>query len=171
MRHKIMEFVQNGDFGLASGQRDDGTYDRIWFAELLGPDEIAFESDVFLLTKAKAKAGKAGPAPSPVVPPQPVPGGPAVPVGPEPAPAPPFGPGPSPVAEVKTLHVFGTLPPEVWNRLGTKLLPKLKSGTELKVGVDFLVKVDGAAAAHLESDLRQILDDLGLRGSVRIEFQ
>jgi hypothetical protein len=63
LRHKIVEFVQNGDFGLASGQRDDGTYDRIWFAELLAPDEIAFESGVYLLTKAKAKAVKAGPTP------------------------------------------------------------------------------------------------------------
>jgi hypothetical protein len=171
LRHKIVEFVQNGDFGLASGQRDDGVYDRIWFAELLAPDEIAFESDVFLLAKAKAKAAKAGLAPSPVVPPQPSPGGPAVPIGPEPAPAPPFGPSPPPVAEVKTLRVFGTLPPEVWNRLGTKLLPKLKAGTALKVGVEFVVKVDGAAATHLGSDLRQILDDLGLAGSVRVEFE
>ena len=171
LRHKIVEFVQNGDFGLASGQRDDGTYDRIWLAELLAPDEIAFESGVFLLTKAKAKAAKAGPTPFPVVPPQPVPGGPTVPGGPEPAPRPPFEPSQPPVAEVKTLRVFGTLPPEVWNRLGTKLLPKLKSGTELKVGVDFVVKVDRASAAHLETDLRQILDDLGLAGSVRVEFQ
>jgi hypothetical protein len=111
LRHKIVEFVQNGGFGLASGQRDDGTYDRIWFAELLAPDEIAFESGVFLLTKAKAKAVKAGPTPFPVVQPQPAPGGPTVPGGPEPAPAPPFGPSPPPVTEVKTLRVFGTLPP------------------------------------------------------------
>jgi hypothetical protein len=59
----------------------------------------------------------------------------------------------------------------MWNRLGTKLLPKLKSGTELRVGVEFVVKVDGPSAAHLESDLRQIVDDLGLAASVRIEFQ
>jgi hypothetical protein len=39
------------------------------------------------------------------------------------------------------------------------------------VGVEFLVKVDVASAAHLESDLRQILDDLGLATSVRVEYQ
>jgi hypothetical protein len=41
----------------------------------------------------------------------------------------------------------------------------------LKVGVDFTVKVDSASAAQLESDLRQILDDLGLVSSVRTELQ
>jgi hypothetical protein len=63
------------------------------------------------------------------------------------------------------------MPPEVWNRLGARLLPKLRSGTELKVDVEFVVKVDGALAVHLERDLRQILDDLGLAGSVRTELQ
>jgi len=82
-----------------------------------------------------------------------------------------IGPGPPLVAEVKTFRVLGTLPPEVWNRLGTKLIPKLKSGTELQVRVNFVVKVDGASAAQLESDLRQVLDDLGLASSRRIELQ
>ncbi len=76
-----------------------------------------------------------------------------------------------PIRETKTLRVYGAIPSEVWNRLGTKVLPKLKSGTELKVGVDFIVKVDDASAAELESDLRQILEDLGLTGSVRTELQ
>jgi hypothetical protein len=168
LRGKIAEFVQNSDFGLASGQHADGTYDRIWFGEPLAPDEVAFESDVFLLTKAKAKAIKAGLVP-PVVPPHPPPDGKAVSGGPEPEPV--IGPGPPLVVEVKTLRVFGTLPPEVWNRLGTKLIPKLKSGTELKVDVGFAVKVDGASAAQLESDLRQVLDDLGLASSIRIQLQ
>jgi hypothetical protein len=83
----------------------------------------------------------------------------------------PVGPTPPPVREVKTLRVFGTMQPEVWNRLGARLLPKLRSGAELQVGVEFVVKVDGASAAHLESDLRQILEDLGLAGSVRTELQ
>jgi hypothetical protein len=165
LRGKIAEFVASSEFGLASGQRADGSYDRIWFGEPLASDEVAFESDVFLLTKAKAKAVKAGPIP-PVVPPLPPPGGKGGP-GPEPI----IGPGPQLVAEVKTFRVLGTLPPEVWNRLGTKLIPKLKSGTELQVGVNFVVRVDGASAAQLESDLRQVLDDLGLASSIRIELQ
>ena len=60
-------------------------------------------------------------------------------------------------------------PPEVWNRLGTKILPKLRSGDDLSVGIEFSVSVDSAFGKNMESELRQILDDLGLAGSVRIE--
>src|SRR4030066_2465497 len=58
LRNKIIEFVGKGDFGLASGQRSDGTYERIWFEEQISSDEVTFEAGVFLLTKAKAKALK-----------------------------------------------------------------------------------------------------------------
>jgi hypothetical protein len=110
----------------------------VWFNELVAPDEVGFESDVFLLTKAKAKAAKAGETSAPPEPAQPPAVGPITP-GPEPSPGAPTEPAPTSAG--KTIRIFGTLPPEVWNRLGTKLLPKLKSGTELKVGVDFAVKV------------------------------
>src|SRR5499426_2893680 len=33
LRHKIVVFVAQGDFGLASGHRPDGTYDHIWYRE------------------------------------------------------------------------------------------------------------------------------------------
>jgi hypothetical protein len=61
------------------------------------------------------------------------------------------------------------VPPEIWNRLGTKIIPKLKSGSNLKIGVDFSVTVDAGSARGLESDLRQILEDLGLKGKINIE--
>jgi hypothetical protein len=103
------------------------------------------------------------------MPPQPATGSTTEAAGAEPTSA-PEEPG-QPMRETKTLRVYGAIPSEVWNRLGTKVLPKLKSGSELKVGVDFTVKVDNASAAQLESDLRQILDDLGLASSVRTELQ
>jgi len=58
LRDKIPEFVLKGDFGLASGQKSDGTYDRVWFGEQISPDEVGFEPNVFLLTKVKAKVLK-----------------------------------------------------------------------------------------------------------------
>ncbi|MDY6908682.1 MAG: hypothetical protein SWC40_01815 [Thermodesulfobacteriota bacterium] len=60
------------------------------------------------------------------------------------------------------------MPPELWNRLGTKLLPKLRSGSDLKVGIDFCAKVNRDVATSLTSDLRQILDDLAITGQVQI---
>src|SRR5262245_4612306 len=75
LRHKVVEFVGQGDFGLASGHRSDGTYERIWYREAIAPEEVAFEADVFLLTKAKVQElkVKAEPVPTPVPGPQPLP--------------------------------------------------------------------------------------------------
>jgi len=164
LRGKIVEFVGRGDFGLASGQKPDGSYDRVWFGELIGIEEVAFESGVFLLTKAKAKAMKSGarPGPSPV--PIPGPGAPPPPQ-PESQPEPESKPG----AKTRTYRISGQVTPEVWNRLGTKILPKLRAGTDLRVGIDFSVTMDSAVAKTFESDIRQILDDLGLSDRVRVE--
>jgi hypothetical protein len=164
LRGKIIGFTGSGDFGLSSGQKPDGTYERVWFREPVTADEVAFESGVFLLTKARAQALKAGvsqPAPGPE-PTPPVP-------GPGPGPTPEPGPEPTPGVQTKTIRLVGAVPPEVWNRLGTKVLPKLRSGSDLRVGVDFSVTVNRDVAGSLASDLRQILDDLGLADKVRLD--
>ena len=61
------------------------------------------------------------------------------------------------------------MPPEVWNRLGTKLLPKLRSGEDLSVGIEFTVSVHSQFAQNMETELRQVLDDLELKDQVRVE--
>jgi hypothetical protein len=55
LRKKIVEFVARGDFGLASNLKPNGTYERVWFAEEIGPEEVSFEHQVFLLLKDKAR--------------------------------------------------------------------------------------------------------------------
>jgi hypothetical protein len=166
LKSKIVEFVGRGDFGLASGRKADGTYERVWFGEVVAPDEVAFEANLFLLRKVAAEALKAGAPQEPV----PVPGlepGP----GPVSPPQPGRAPGPEPERGVQTttLRLVGTVPPEVWNRLGTKILPKLRSGTDLRVGVEFSVTVNASSAGSLASELRQVLQELGLAELVRIE--
>ena len=165
LKTKIVEFVGKGDFGFASGQKPDGTYERIWFDEPLGADEVAFESGVFLVLKDKAKALKAPSETEPEPPPGP---GPEPPPGPGPEPVSPPGPGPEPPPVKRTIRVHGEVPPEMWNRLGTKVLPKLKSGDDLKVGIELVVTVDGTVADSLCGDLRQILDDLGIADKLEI---
>jgi len=166
LRGKIVEFVSKGDFGLASGQKPDGTYERVWHEELISPEEVAFESGVFLLLKAKARTLKIIQEPAP---------GPELPPGPKPEPEPTSGPGPEPGPEpvpgagTRTFRIFGDVPPEIWNRLGTKILPKLRSGSDLKIGIEFSVIVEGQAAQSFETDLRQVLEDLELSEQVRIE--
>ena len=163
LRRQIVDFVSKGDFGLASGIADDG-YGRVWYAEPVRPEEVAFEPQVFLLTKARAEELRAG-----LVDPPPPPPGPT----PEPETGPDTGPQPRPGStspgQRTTLRLSGTVPPEVWNRLGTKLLPKLRSGDDVTVGVEFSVSVSSQFAGNMETELQQILQDLGLGGRVRIE--
>jgi hypothetical protein len=163
LKSKIVEFVTQGDFGLASGKKTDGAYERMWFKEMLAPDEVAFEAGVFLLRKAMAESLRTGQPAKPAPTPQPEP-------GPTPAPIPEAGPTPSlgATASTRMLRLVGTVPPEVWNRLGTKILPKLRSGSDLKIGLDVSVTVSGDSANSFAAELRQILQDLGLAESVKV---
>jgi len=168
LRQKIVEFVERGDFGLASGQKPDGTYERVWFEERISPDEVNFESDVFLLTKSKVKALKAPQKPVP-------PGGAGVvppPVEPPPIRG-PVVPPPGPVSPVakRTIRICGDVPGEVWNRLGTKILPRLKDCEDLRIEVGFCVKIRTEMADKLKKDLEQILDDLSLSGKMQIQAE
>jgi hypothetical protein len=168
LRGKIAEFVSRGDFGLASGHRPDGTYERVWYAESVAPEEVAFEAEVFLLTQAKAQslAREAEPVPTP----SPLPDSPAQPVPwpePEARPAPEFEPAAGP--QTRTLRLVGTIPPEVWNRLGTRVLPKLRSGDALQVSVELAVTLSPALAQRMAAELHRVLQDLGLEGRLRIE--
>src|SRR5205823_986072 len=54
LKTKLVEFVGRGDFGLGSRVKADGTYERLWFKEVVAADEVAFEAGVVLLKKAKA---------------------------------------------------------------------------------------------------------------------
>lgn len=166
LRAKSVEFVMRGDFGLASGKKTDGAYERVWYQEAIAPEEVAFEADVFLLRKATAESLRAGQPVSPAPIPESAPG---------PTPVPPSSPGsapgaaPEPTASTRTLRLVGSVPPEVWNRLGTRILPKLRSGSELKIGLEFSVTVSAASANGLATELRQILQELGLGEAVKVE--
>ena len=164
LRRQITEFVSKGDFGLASGVTKEGSYGRLWYAEPIRQEEVAFESSVFLLTKAKAEELKA--TPGGTSPPQPEPSPSA---GPDPEHEPQPGSEPTPGAPKTTLRLAGTVPPEVWNRLGTKVLPKLRSGDDLSIDIEFSVSVSSQFVQNMETDLQHILDDLGLSDRVRIE--
>ena len=166
---QIVEFAGRGDFGLASGDGGEGQYERLWFDEPVSAEEIAFASNVSLLTKAKAQQLRAKPAeqkqkgnetPSTTNP------SPGTDTDTETETSAPL-PKPSVQENQKaTLRLKGTVPPEVWNRLGTRILPKLRACEDLIVGVEFSVSVDAAMAEVLRLELRQALSDLGLEERV-----
>jgi hypothetical protein len=170
LRRKIVEFVEKGDLGLASGENPNGTYQRVWFGEPVSPEEVDFAPGVFLLTRAKAEALKKQPEPPGDE--DEGPGGGGVPEttvtvsGKEEEEEKPVEEKAAPPVR---LRVVGTLPPEQWNRLGTKLLPKLRTGEDMSIKVEFSTTLQPQFAGGLEAELRQILADLGLEGQVRVE--
>ena len=164
LRLKVLEFVESGEFGLASGDKGAGQYERVWYKETVGAEDVVFENGVFLLTKAKAEQLLA-PAVDPVrAEPEPI------------TPQPERNPEPSSLIDTQgtlsgqrtRLRLTGTVPPEVWNRLGTRLLPKLRSGDDLSVGVEFSVSIESGRAQGFQLELQQALDDLGLTDQVRV---
>ncbi len=178
LRGKIPEFVAKGDFGLASGSTPEGGYARVWWNELVPPDEVTFDPAVFLLTKARARSLKAPPEAAVVG------GGAAARNGDagtavEATPVDVVvgtggagqGPGTAVAPAQRILRITGNIPPEVWNRLGTRIIPKLKAGSHLQLGLSFTVTVDAAAAVSLERDLRQAFADLGLPNQLEIRFE
>jgi hypothetical protein len=158
LKGKVCEFVVRGDFGLGSNQRADGTFDRLWFECDVDPAEITFDKDLFLLAKAKARALRLPPAPPPVTEPSP-----AGPPSEESAPGPEAAPLPSTsVPSTSVVTVTGSIPPESWNRVGTRVLAKMRAGKEVKVNVEFSAMFDAAASQNIVGELNQALQELGV---------
>lgn len=178
LRNRLPEFVMKGDFGFASGQKPDGSYARVWFEELLPPEEVSFDSDVYLLLPKIAKELKDSKGRVTVVE---APSQPEVPFGavrPE-AGGPLFGeplppgatPSPAPPGNTRTLRISGEIPTEVWNRLGRTLLPKLKTGGELHFSIDASIQVQADDGNALRQEIEQILRDLNLADKVTIDLK
>ena len=67
------------------------------------------------------------------------------------------------------LRLVGDIPPELWNRFGTRVLPKLRAGEDLTVRIDSSVLVNAGSFKNLSRELRQALDDLGLGDQLEIQ--
>jgi hypothetical protein len=163
LRMRIAEFVSHGEFGLASGAEPAEKYRRVWFREDVGPAEIAFEADVYLLTKALAEKLKR-PEITPVPPSEPEPVPPETPATPE-SPRPDGGA----VGAQAIISVAGSIPPEQWNRLGTRLLPKMRAAGTVTATIRLEIKLDTSRASALSTELRQIIDENGLSATVHVE--
>jgi len=179
LRQKLVEFVEKGKMGIGSGQAADGGFERLWFREPISRDEITFDAGAFLVTKAKAEALRS----KPIKPPEADPKA-GVATAPEQSTATSLTPDPNatnsefgsktagpPPAEKPgktTITLSGQVPSEQWNRVGTKLLPKLRSAGEVQVDMSLSVTVPTDQAAGLTGEVGQVLADLGLTDSVKV---
>jgi hypothetical protein len=162
LRGQIVKFVGSGNFGLGSGLKPDGGFQRVWWKEPIGSEEIVFDDKTYLLTPTRAEALKVVCAQPIQMPPPP---------REELVLEPPSGPaGTQPGTDQSVrLYLRGKVPPEQWNKLGTKLLPRLRTaGQELSLGIEASFTVRAQDFQHVESEIRQTLRDLGLEGLVSI---
>ncbi len=171
LRSQIAKSVENGELGLASVEKPDGSYERVWFNEPVGVEEVVFEPQVFLLRRERATDLK-----QPVVQP------PTEPVGErEAAGVTTLRPGEGEEAVVtgeqeaaptiSRIRLRGPIPPELWNRFGTRLLPKLRSGEGLSLTVEATLEVPATDLANLQREIQQSLSDLGLADRVKVDVE
>jgi hypothetical protein len=70
------------------------------------------------------------------------------------------------------LTLTGAIPPKLWNKVATRMIPKLQSAqAEPHLGVNFDSESKGDQAAHLLSELQQAIVDLRLSGQVKLDLQ
>lgn len=173
IREQVKGWVEGGEFGLASGGSDGGTFSRVWFGEAIGEEEIVFESGVFLLTREKAESVKqllGRPAPEPEPSESPEPRSKQSDEGEQPDK--PVESLPDQQSSAKsTLRINGMIPPEAWNRFGRSVLPMLQAGDILQVNVDIWLSAHASDAGRMETDVRQALGDLMLSDGMQIETE
>lgn len=176
LRGKVVEWVEAGEFGLASGvgANADGSPQRVWHRERLPAEEVMFESDVCLLRKDTAERLKANEDGTTDKELEDTFGGASESPTDETSSddqATWERPGPEAQPRAARLSVHGEIPPEAWNRIGTRLLPKLRTGAvrDLRASVTLEAKTDGIGAEALTRELRQALEDLKLTDSVQVE--
>ncbi len=163
LRGRILEFVETGEFGLASGNPDQAQGARVWYKEPVSLTEVTFDANTYLLTKQTAEQLKAPPTLVPTPDQEP---------DPPPTPTPDTDPKPDGeqqpllTPQKTTLRLKGTVPMESWNMVGVKLLTKLRAEEGLNIGMNLSVSVDSDRLQNVEEEIRQALADLKLSGQV-----
>lgn len=152
LRKAIQAGVAQGDLALAAGLNSDGSFDRIWRDESCPDDAIQFDTQHALVVAATEQERR----------PDSLPGAETVhPVETQPV----DSSGPAQIA------IAGSIPPEQWNRIGTKILARLKSAGFVNISFEITVDCDTSPGEdHVES-LRQTLQDLGIADSVSIRVR
>lgn len=144
---KRVEFVSKRDFGIAWGRKADAEYDRVLFREPVDLEVVTFEPGGLLVLKSKVRNLDARIQPSAGCTPRPETDVAASPVPAAPTFVPVVGPNATPkhkaLPVTRTHRLSGDIPPETWKRHGKRILPNLRRGTDLRIGISLSVSVDG----------------------------
>ncbi len=63
---------------------------------------------------------------------------------------------------MQTIRLSGNVPPETWSRIGSRLIPKPRTGQDMQIQVAFSVTVGAEQATYIQRELSEVLEDLGL---------
>jgi hypothetical protein len=129
---------------------------------------VAFDANVFLLKKDTAERLLA-PAPAPA--PSPSGGDGSIMIPPESPKGVGGDPIPPPARALVTVRLSGEVPPEQWNKIGIKLIPKLRSTNGLHIEVVISGNLDGASASNFVDEINQAIDDLGLQTKLHVKCE
>jgi Protein of unknown function (DUF499) len=169
LKRKVPEFVAKGDFGLASGDKPGNGFERIWFREPISPDEVSFDSGVYLLRRERAEAVRTGFTKPFTQESESTAASTAEGGGTETTSAAGIDDEVGTAGKVHTLTLTGAIPPELWNKVGIRIIPKLRSAqTEPHLGVNFDLQIAGNQAVQLVRDLQQAITDLGLSEQIKV---
>ena len=69
------------------------------------------------------------------------------------------------------LTLSGDIPSELWNRFGTKVIPKHKGHGELSSRVELRITLEREEASALAADLKQALTDLGVATALKLSVE
>lgn len=184
LRYKIPEFVEKSEFALASDPQPDGSFRHLYFGKMISPEDVTFDSETFLVQKKNAEELTRQPEAQALrdqIQTQPdqsehpeSPNNTKVnfqSTKPKDIDLPDSKAEPIPVPEIieRTLKITGEIPPETWNRFGTKIVPKLRSAKSYELKINLSVNVDGKESETFYAELQQLIDDLGLTESIKIE--
>ena len=170
IRKQITSWVANGDFGLASANPDGRDFGRLWYNEPVGQEEIAFESGVFLLTRDKARDLQQSLSTT-LQPAEPPDTKTESQVQPPAVDQQPTLEDQNQPAQKAILAIDGALPPEVWNRFGHKILPKLHGKDDLRINIRLQVSADRPMADSLKADVTRAVEELMLGDQLQIHLE
>ncbi|HXZ87674.1 MAG TPA: hypothetical protein VEF07_03820 [Candidatus Binataceae bacterium] len=71
----------------------------------------------------------------------------------------------------KSILLTEVIPPQLWNKVGIRLIPKLRSNLQPTLGANFILEIDSAKAANLIREIQQALGDLELTGTIKVEVR
>jgi hypothetical protein len=124
---------------------------------------VSFDTGIYLLKKDKAKALSVGSSVAEI---------PAIPTRPKPEEIASEEGELLPIeAGAKTIVLTGVIPPELWNKVGIRLIPKLRAGAQPTLGVNFVLELDSPKAENLVRDIQQALADLEMTGKIKVEVR